>query len=169
MQSPPQDGGYKPNAVLESDLAFLEQMEQVGKRTCCTRAFCSCVVGRSGVVLATGFAGVLPGEPTCKDAGHQLVRHFRSDGTSSEHCERCVHAEQMAVANAAFAGTSLRQSTAYVSFTPCKTCASVLALAGVVRVVALRYSKAPAEGMRILTGQGIEVIHVMPEPQHYGE
>ena len=63
-----------------------------------------------------------PGSFHCDDVGHDLV---------DNHCQRTVHAEQNAIADAARRGVSLQGATAYISHFPCINCAKILASSGI--------------------------------------
>jgi dCMP deaminase len=62
----------------------------------------------------------------CEDAGCLLV---------DNHCIRTNHAEMNAITQAAKNGSSIKDSTAYVTNMPCTTCAKALIASGVKRVV----------------------------------
>jgi len=51
------------------------------------------------------------------------------------HCERTVHAETNAIAQAARNGTRLEGATAYVTASPCWKCFQLLANTGIQRIV----------------------------------
>jgi dCMP deaminase len=96
-----------------------------------------CVLARDGVEVASGYNGAIRKEPHCSDAhvGHDLVKHYKSDGSYSEHCERVLHAEENAVTMAARFGRAVDGATCYTTVFPCWRCYRQLANAGVVRIV----------------------------------
>jgi dCMP deaminase len=101
---------------------FLDIAKAVSTRATCDRLHVGCVITRNKHILATGCNGALPGEDHCDDVGHLMVEG---------HCKRTVHAEVNAVAQAAQEGTSLRDSTAYLTHSPCLDCFKVLVTAGI--------------------------------------
>ena len=157
--------GFK---VSQRDLLFLDRLKAIESNTCCSRAKCGCLIERDGAVLVTGYAAVPPGDATCLEAGHVLVTVMKSDGDITEHCVRCIHAEQMAIAGAARKGICLDGATIYCSFTPCLVCSRLILFSGIVRVVARRYYHTPTESVEFLSSQNIEIIHSSPEVQSYG-
>ena len=96
------------------------------ERATCPRMHCGCVIVKERYVLSTGYNGSLPGLEHCEDVGCLVV---------DSHCVRTNHAEMNALAQAAKHGVSLAGSTAYVTNTPCTTCAKALIAAGIERVV----------------------------------
>jgi dCMP deaminase len=108
------------------DQYFMRVAKLVATRATCDRKHVGAVIVRNNRILSTGYNGSLPGEPHCDDVGH-LMR----DG----HCERTVHAEANAIAHAAKYGISLKDSTLYVTASPCLTCFKLAVSAGVTRIV----------------------------------
>lgn len=94
-------------------------------RSTCPRAQVGCVLVVDNQIVATGYNGSAPGKPHCTDAGCLM------DGN---HCQRCVHAEMNAVAQAAKHGISVEGAVAFVTHTPCMSCCKVLAAAGIRNV-----------------------------------
>lgn len=93
--------------------------------TCDRKHVGAVVVDFMDNAVAFGHNDSLPGMPNCDHQGHQMV-----DG----HCVRTVHAEAMAVSYSAFAGKTLRASTAYVTTQPCWTCFKLLFSSGIKRI-----------------------------------
>ncbi len=108
------------------DEYFLKLAMLASERATCPRMHCGCVLVKDRYVLSTGYNGSLPGLPHCDEVGCLIV-----DG----HCVRTNHAEMNAITQAARHGVSLLGATAYVTNTPCTTCAKALLAAGIRRVV----------------------------------
>ncbi len=108
------------------DEYFLMLARDVSTRATCDRLHAGCVIVRDKRILATGYNGSLPSADHCDDVGHLMI-----DG----HCVATIHAETNAVANAARAGVSTMNSTAYVTATPCWNCVKNLVAAGVKEIV----------------------------------
>lgn len=108
------------------DEYFLGIADAVSTRATCDRLHVGAVIVRDRQILATGYNGALRGLDHCDEVGHLMI-----DG----HCERTVHAEANAVAQAAREGIRLAGSTCYVTASPCWRCFLSLASAGIVRIV----------------------------------
>lgn len=121
-------------------------------RATCDRRRVGCViVDASNQVVTTGYNGSAPGAPHCDDAGHMM-----HDG----HCVRTIHAERNAVAQAARVGKSTLDSTIFITCHPCPVCLTLLAAAGVMRVIYLEpYHEEEDDVSSILARDaGIEIL-----------
>lgn len=135
------------------DQYFMRIAIEVSTRATCDRRHVGAVLVRDRVILATGYNGSLRGLPHCDDEGHLMI-----DG----HCERTVHAEANAIAQAAGAGTRVAGSVLYVSTYPCFTCFKLVANAGVGAIMYASTYVDRADGQVATNAQklGIEVRHV---------
>lgn len=95
----------------------------VATRATCDRLHVGCVLVKDRRILATGYNGSVVGEPHCDDVGHEVV---------AGHCQRTVHAESNAIAQAARHGISVDGATAYVTHQPCPNCDKLLRNAGII-------------------------------------
>jgi len=107
------------------DQFFLELARATARRATCDRKNIGVVLVQDRMILAGGYNGSLRGMLHCDEEGHLM-----EDG----YCQRTVHAEANAVAQAARKGISLDGVMAYVTAFPCWTCFKLLVQAGVVRV-----------------------------------
>ena len=112
------------------DNYFLQMAELVAQRSTCRRRQVGCVlVDSDSHVVATGYNGVPTNFTHCLD-----VPCEGATAPSGESLEKClaVHAEQ----NAFLQLRSNDWLTAYLTVTPCITCAKMLANSRVKRIVA---------------------------------
>ncbi len=124
------------------DQYFLNIAQGVASRATCPRGTVGAVIVRDNRILSTGYNGALPGESHCTDVGCLMVNN---------HCERTIHAETNAVAQAAKFGTSLDGATLYLwsntDIPVCTKCSQVMQTAGivkrVVRVSGVAYESKP--------------------------
>ena len=111
---------------------FLQIAKVIASRSTCPRASVGAVVVKDNRIIATGYNGSLPGEPHCTEVGCLIV---------NGHCERVIHAEMNAVAQAAKMGQSINGATLYYydslmrSAGSCSKCSQVMAAAGIKRLV----------------------------------
>lgn len=87
------------------------------KATCSRKKVGAVFVNQEHEILATGYNGSPPGFPHCIDVGCILV---------DNRCIATTHAEQNAIVQAAKRGTSLKDSTLYVTMFPCFNCIKLL-------------------------------------------
>ena len=112
------------------DKYFLQMASLVGERSTCRRRKVGCVlVDSSNHVVATGYNGVPTHFEHCIDSPCEGASY-----SSGEGLEKClaVHAEQ----NAFLQLRSNDELTAYLTISPCITCAKMFANSRVKRIVA---------------------------------
>lgn len=108
------------------DEYFLKLAMLASERATCPRMHAGCVIVNNRNVVATGYNGSIPGDEHCEDVGCKVI---------DNHCVRTVHSEINALAQAAKHGSSVNNSTAYVTNMPCTNCAKALIAAGINQVV----------------------------------
>lgn len=125
------------------DYYFMTIAKDVAARSTCPRAAVGAVIVKDNHILTTGYNGAPTDEPHCTDAGCLMV---------NGHCERTVHAETNAVAQAARFGVSVDGATMYCwsnrhltddieldavgkSVPQCIKCNQVMKQAGIIRFV----------------------------------
>ena len=115
---------------VDVDEYFLQIAKLVAERSTCRRRRVGCgLVDSKNHIVATGYNGVPSGFTHCLDAPCE-----GADSPSGTDLDKClaVHAE----VNAFLQLTSEDKLTAYLSTTPCFTCAKMLCNSSVVRIVA---------------------------------
>jgi dCMP deaminase len=149
------------------DEYFMEVAGAIAKRATCDRGRSGCVIARDNQILATGYVGAPAGLPHCDEAGHEMRKLLREDGTITQHCVRTVHAEQNAICQAAKRGVAIDGATLYCRMTPCRTCAMMIINCGVKRIVAERRYHAGAESEAMLAEAGVVLEYVHDEVEKY--
>ena len=120
------------------DLYFIRIAKEISSRSTCPRAAVGAVIVKDNRILTTGYNGAPSGEPHCNDIGCLMV---------DEHCQRAIHAETNAIAQAAKYGISLIGATLYYWDSKgryakdidelrvhCQKCGQLAAAAGIARV-----------------------------------
>ena len=92
------------------------------------------VIVRDKHVISTGYNGSPRGTKHCEELGCIRQQMNIPSGTRHELC-RGVHAEQNAITQAAYFGTSVANATIYTTTFPCSMCAKILINAGITEVV----------------------------------
>lgn len=106
----------------------------VSTRSTCLRRQVGVVIVKDRHVLSTGYNGAPKGTQHCEDTGCLRELLNVPSGERHELC-RGVHAEQNAVAQAAYFGISVKGGTLYTTTFPCSLCAKILINAGIVEIV----------------------------------
>lgn len=107
-------------------------------------------------IILTAYNKMMPTDDECYKTG--CIRDNIAPGKSSEICS-AVHAEASIIAQAAKKGISLENTTLYASHFPCPTCAKLIALSGVKKVI---YSRGHAvfDGSRVMKSKGVKLIKI---------
>ncbi|MCM8548805.1 deaminase [Streptomyces sp. STCH 565 A] len=144
--APREEGSVRPSW----DEWALGLAEAVSTRADCTRAQVGAVIlSRKHRVIGLGYNGLPPGLPGCASAGN-CPRGL----LSVEECERdsnyancaATHAERNAIEDVLDKGIpayELQAATLYATRRPCPACNTLIASAGIRRVVVLGEENAP--------------------------
>jgi len=117
-----------------NDEYFMSMAELVSQRSTCVRRKVGAVVVKDKHILSTGYNGSPKGTKHCEELGCIRDQMKIPSGTRHELC-RGVHAEQNAVAQAAYFGVSVKDATIYTTTFPCSMCAKILINSGIKEVV----------------------------------
>ncbi|MBI2669026.1 AAA family ATPase [Candidatus Woesearchaeota archaeon] len=121
------------------DHYFMNIAEQVKMRCNCLSAKKGAVIVQDKMIISTGYNGTPKGIVHCTAGGcpRCTSRHLGKikSGDYSQPCI-CCHAEENAIVQAAYNGTSTKGARMYTTFTPCSTCAKMIINAGVKEIVA---------------------------------
>jgi dCMP deaminase len=136
------------------DKYFLDIASIASVRSTCDRLHVGSVLVRDHQILSTGYNGSVRGLGHCDEEGHIMI------GNS---CQRTIHSEQNAIAQAARNGVSVLGATLYVTNKPCINCAKLVLNAGIIRIVYLelyRHATSDLDVARdsILEESGIEIM-----------
>ena len=114
---------------------FINVAKEVASRSTCPRASVGAVIVRDHRILSTGYNGSLSGEPHCADVGCLMINN---------HCERTIHAETNAIAQAARFGISIDGATMYLwsntGIPSCAKCSQLIKASGIVKLVGAEYT-----------------------------
>ena len=116
------------------DEYFMDIATVVSRRSNCSRRSVGAVIERNHHILSAGYNGTPKGVKNCFEGGCPRCSGKTKSGTHLDEC-LCVHAEQNAICQAAQHGHAIDGGTAYVTISPCLTCAKLLVNAGIKEVV----------------------------------
>jgi len=139
------------------DQYFMEIAKTASKRASCFRGKkVGAVLVKERQILSTGYNGAPKGVKNCLDLGNCLREQKKlPSGERLEVC-RATHAEQNAVAQAAYQGASSKGASLYTTHFPCVLCAKLLINAGIREIVFLEDEK-DGQSRAILDEAGVRV------------
>lgn len=151
------------------DQYFLNLLPAIAARATCDRGRSGAIIvdPKSQTILTTGFVGSAPGDDHCDDVGHFMVTLTYPDGSSSQHCQRTLHAEENAILQAAMDGIPLRGATLYCKMTPCLYCARRIARVGIKRVVVLKRYHAEKMTLEVFKKCGVKLEVIEDKMEEY--
>lgn len=141
------------------DEYFMNLAKVVKSRADCTRRKVGAIIVKDFRIISTGYNGAPHGIKNCSEGGCKRCRR-RDKGEINwyeyeESCI-CIHAEQNAIIQAAYQGTSTKGASLYSTTNPCSSCAKMLINAGIKRVVCKKEHH-DQEGINLLKKAEIEV------------
>ncbi len=140
---------------------FMEIAYLVAKRSTCLRRQVGAVVVKNKNILATGYNGAPRGITHCEVAGCIREKLNVPSGERHELC-RGLHAEQNAIIQAAYHGTSIAGADLYCTNRPCIICSKMIINAGIEKVYYQDgYSDPLAEEM--VSESGLVLIKMEPK------
>jgi dCMP deaminase len=127
----------------------------VSRRSTCLRRQVGAVVVKERNILSTGYNGAPTGITHCEVTGCLREKLNVPSGERHELC-RGLHAEQNAIIQAAYHGTSIKDSVLYCTNLPCSICSKMIINAGIKKIIYKDgYMDKLAEEM--ITESGIEI------------
>lgn len=137
------------------DEYFMQIAKVAALRSNCIKRKVAAVIVRDHRIIATGYNGTPRGIKNCNEGGCPRCHTF---GKSGEHLDECLcaHAEENAIAQAAYHGVRIAGASIYTTYSPCLRCTKLIINSGLIEVV---YSQAyPMEKvpMQLLKEAGIK-------------
>ncbi len=112
----------------------MEIVDLIKSRSTCKRRQVGALIAKDKRILATGYNGAPMGCKHCDEIGCLREKMNVPSGERHELC-RAIHAEQNAIVQAAYSGTSVKDGTLYVTNQPCVLCAKMAINAGIKKIV----------------------------------
>lgn len=107
---------------------------QVAERSNCSRRQVAALIVVDRRVISTGYNGTPRGIRNCFEGGCPRCASVEESGERLGDCI-CAHAEENAIVQAAYHGTSVRDGSLYCTLRPCLMCAKMIINAGIREVV----------------------------------
>ncbi|MFA6309489.1 MAG: cytidine/deoxycytidylate deaminase family protein [Clostridia bacterium] len=138
------------------DQYFMDIVDLVKSRSTCLRRQVGALIVKDKRIISTGYNGSPMGCKHCSELGCIRDELNIPSGQRHELC-RAIHAEQNAIVQAAYSGTSLKDSTLYVTNQPCVLCAKMAINAGIKKIIF--QGDYPDElAMELLKEAGIRIV-----------
>lgn len=130
----------------KADGLYMRFAVETAKQSYAIRAKVGCVVIKDDRVLSIGYNGTPPGFPNeCEKDGITIPE--------------VIHAEQNAIYKMARDGAAAKDSTIYVTLSPCYECAKAIITSGIKRLVYLEAYR-DLRPVEFLQDRGVEVVNI---------
>ena len=116
------------------DEYFMKIAQVASMRSNCIKRKVGAVIVRDRRIISTGYNGTPRGTKNCNEGGCPRCNSLASSGTRLEEC-LCSHAEENAITQSAYHGTSVKDGTIYTTFAPCLMCSKMIINCGIVEVI----------------------------------
>ena len=136
----------------------MEMVDVIKKRSTCLRRQVGAIIVKDKRIISTGYNGSPMHTKHCEEVGCLREQLKIPSGERHELC-RAIHAEQNALVQAAYSGTSVKDAVMYITTQPCSLCAKMLINAGISKVV-FRGEYPDEMAMEMLKEAGIRVVKV---------
>ncbi len=136
-----------PQKQERYDRAYLRMALEWAKLSHCRRRQVGALIVKDGQIIADGYNGTPSGfDNTCEDC----------DGNTHWYV---LHAEANAIMKVARSMNSAKDSTLYLTMSPCKDCSKLVHQAGIRRLVYINGYK-DCSGIDFLEKAGVEVVQI---------
>ncbi|WP_372770068.1 cytidine/deoxycytidylate deaminase family protein [Lutibacter sp.] len=132
---------------LKYDQAYMRMAFEWAKLSYCERKQVGAIIVKDRMIISDGFNGTPTGfENPCED----------KEGNTKWYV---LHAEANAILKVASSTQSCKDSTLYITMSPCKECSKLIHQSGIKRVV---YANAYKDetGLEFLEKAGVELTHL---------
>lgn len=135
---------------IERDPLMMKVAHLYSQRATCNRLSVGAVLALEGRIIAAGYNGGLPSDPFCSASIGCLA---------TSPCTNTIHAEANLLFFCAKNGISTKDTTLYVTTSPCINCARAIIQSGIKRVVYLDKYR-DTSPLSILTINGVVVEQI---------
>lgn len=132
------------------DTAYMRMAQEWAKLSYCKRKQVGALIVKGRMIISDGFNGAPSGFDNCCED---------KDGNTNWYV---LHAEANAILKVASSTQSCKDSTLYITLSPCKECSKLIHQSGIKRVVYSRAYK-DTSGLQFLEKAGVETTHLKIE------
>lgn len=118
-----------------------------GKLSHCQRKQVGAIIVKDRMIISDGFNGTPSGFDNACEDDEGLTKWY------------VLHAEANAILKVAASTQSSKNSTLYITLSPCKECSKLIHQAGIIRVV-YQYAYKDNAGLDFLKKAGVELKHI---------
>ena len=137
---------------------YMEMVDVIKKRSTCLRRQVGAIIVKDKRIISTGYNGAPMNCKHCEEIGCLREMLQVPSGERHELC-RAIHAEQNALVQAAYSGTSVKDSDMYITTQPCSLCDKMIINAGIKKIV-FKGDYPDELAMDMLKEAGVRVVKI---------
>lgn len=141
------------------DEYFIGIAQVAALRGNCIKRKVAAVIVRDNRVISTGYNGTPRKIKNCSEGGCHRCNELEESGTNLEECI-CAHAEENAIAQAAYHGVAIKDATLYTTFSPCLRCTKLIINSGIGEVVYNQAYSIAELPLKLLAEAGVVVRRI---------
>lgn len=129
------------------DKAYMRMALEWGKLSYCERKQVGALIVKDRMIISDGYNGTPSGFENCCEDEEKFTKWY------------VLHAEANAILKVAASTQSCKNSTLYITLSPCKECSKLIHQSGIKRVVFAEKYK-DTTGIEFLEKAGVELTHL---------
>lgn len=152
----------KKNKRPSWDEYFMKLAEVVRSRGDCTRRTVGAVIVKDYRIITTGYNGTPHNIKNCSEGGCERCKkrdEGKIDWYEYEESCICIHAEQNAIIQAAYLGSTTKGAFLYCTTLPCSTCAKMIINAGLTTVIYKEHFP-ESKALNLLKKAGVKTLQI---------
>ncbi|WP_298365079.1 dCMP deaminase family protein [uncultured Lutibacter sp.] len=132
---------------LKYDQAYMRMALEWAKLSYCKRKQVGALIVKDRMIISDGYNGTPSGFENCCEDEEKFTKWY------------VLHAEANAILKVASSTQSCKNSTLYITLSPCKECSKLIHQSGINRVVYAQQYK-DTSGLEFLEKAGVELTHL---------
>lgn len=132
---------------LKYDVAYMKMAMEWAKLSYCKRRQVGALIVKDRMIISDGYNGTPSGFENCCEDDNNVTKWY------------VLHAEANAILKVASSTQSCKDSTLYITMSPCKECSKLIHQSGIKRVVYADEYK-DTSGLEFLKKAGVELTYL---------
>tara|TARA_Y100000310_G_scaffold219541_1_gene220936 strand:+ start:1822 stop:2817 length:996 start_codon:yes stop_codon:yes gene_type:complete len=138
------------------DEYFMNIAYEVAKRSNCMKRNVAAIIVKEKRIISTGYNGTPRGLKNCNEGGCKRCNSFGPSGEQLGECI-CSHAEENAIVQSSYHGTSVKGTTLYTTQSPCIFCTKLIINSGIKEVICNKKYEMDKGASTLLKKSGVKL------------
>ncbi len=134
----------------------------VASRSNCVKRKVGAVIVKDKRIISTGYNGTPRGTKNCNEGGCPRCQALGATGENLSEC-LCSHAEENAITQAAYHGTSVKDAIIFTTYSSCLLCTKMIINSGISELIYGSAYTLQNTAIQLLHEAGVKVRQLRPE------